>query len=142
MERLVVGARLVTGNRGDLGTSLIEVMVALLLIAMGVLGVATLFVSSTNVNAAAADLGSLSSKATARMESIRAEAFYNLTPGGSLTTSVSGYSDVSDPQWIVRWEIIGGGGPMATKTLHVRALAPTWAAGSPKQVDLTTLRSR
>ncbi len=130
------------GNRSELGTSLIEVMAALLLIATGVLGVATLFVSATNVNAAAADLGSLSSKATARMESLRAEAFYNLTPGGSLTASVSGYSEVSDPQYIVRWEIISGDGPTATKTLHVRALTPPRAAASPKQVDLTTLRSR
>ena len=137
-----MGAKLVIRNSGECGTSLIEVLVALVLIAIGALGVVPMLVSSMNVSATAGDIGSLSAKATARLESLRAEDFYDLTAGGSLTASVAGYSDASDPDGLVRWEIVNGGGPAGTKTIRVAAFALDPAAGLRKHVELTTLRSK
>ena len=135
-------AKLVTRNSGECGTSLIEVLVALVLVAIGALSVVPMLVSSMNVTATAGDIGSLSSKATARLESLRAEEFRDLTAGGSLTDSIAGYSDTSDPDCLVRWEIMDGGGPPGTKTIRVRALAPDPVAGPRKYVNLATLRSK
>ena len=129
-------------RRGERGSSLLEVVVALMLIAMGALSVAPLFVSSMDANSAAGDIGSLSSAATARMEALRSEDFYDLVAGGSLTTDVSGYSDASDPDFVVRWQVVDGGGPAGSKTLRVGALALHAAAGQPKYVELALLRSR
>jgi len=129
-------------RRGEWGSSLLEVVVALMLIAMGALSVAPLFVSSMDANRAAGDIGSLSSAATARMETLRSEDFYDLVAGGSLTTDVSGYSDASDPDFVIRWQVVDGGGPAGSKTLRVGALALHAAAGQPKYVELALLRSR
>ena len=135
-------AKLVIRNSGECGTSLVEVLVALVLVAIGALGVVPMLVSSMNVSATAGDIGSLSSKVTARLESLRAVDFYDLTEGGSLAVSIAGYSDASDPDCLVRWEIMNGGGPLGTKTVRVRAFAPDPAVGPRRYVELTTLRSK
>lgn len=135
-------AKLVIWNRGECGTSLIEVLVALVLIAIGALGVVPMLVASMSLSATAGDIGLLSSKATARLESLRAEDFYDLTAGGSLTVSIAGYFDASDPDFLVRWEIMNGGGPPGTKTIRLGAFGLDPAAGPRKYVELTTLRSK
>jgi type II secretory pathway pseudopilin PulG len=142
MERIAVEGGLVSSLRGEDGTSLLEVLVALLLIAMGTLGVAPMFVSSMDANAAGADISSLNSMATARMESLRGIAFHNLIPGGSLTTNDVGYSDTSNPGVVVRWEIVDGGGPTGTRTIRLIAFGLTQLTEQPRSVALTTLRAR
>jgi type II secretory pathway pseudopilin PulG len=142
MERIVVEGGLVTSLRSEGGTSLLEVLVALLLIAMGTLAVAPMFVSSMDANAAGADISTLNSMATARMESLRAAAFHELIPGGSLTTNEVGYSDTSDPGAVIRWEIVDGGGPAGTRTIRLIAFGVTQLAKQPRSVRLTTLRAK
>ncbi len=142
MGRPIVGGGIVSVVRSENGTSLLEVLVALLLIAMGALSVAPMFVSSARANASGADISSLASMATARMESLRATAFHDLIPGGSLTSSLASYSDTTDPNAVVRWEIIDGGGPADTKTIRLIALVATQLPGPRKSVELSTLRSR
>ncbi len=123
------------------GTSLLEVLVALLLIAMGALSVAPMFISSAKANASGADISSLTSIATARMESFRATAFHDLVAGGSLTSNLAGYSDTV-PGVVLRWVIVDGGGPSDTKTIRLIATVVTQLAGRPKSVELTTLRAK
>jgi hypothetical protein len=101
-----------------------------------------MFVSAMASNARSADVGLLSGKATARMEALRAEDFHNLLAGGSLTTEVAGYSDESDPDVVVRWEIVDGGGPAGSRSIRVEAIALGQLGGRPTSVRLTTLRSR
>ena len=124
------------------GTSLLEVLIALLLIAMGILSVAPMFVYSADVNATGANISSLTAMATARMESLRATPFHELIPGGALTSNVVAYSDTTNPDVVLRWEIIDGGGPTDTKTIRLIAILVSQLSGRPKSVELTTLRSR
>jgi hypothetical protein len=133
---------LVSRLRDECGTSLLEVLVALMLLAMGMLSVAPMFVSSVDTSATGADISSLSSRATARMESLRAEPFHTLIPGGSLTSNVSGYSDTTDPQVILRWEIVDGGGPSGTRSIQLVAFRLSQLSAKPSSVLITTLRSR
>ncbi len=137
-----MGGGVVSVVRSENGTSLLEVLVALLLIAMGAVSVAPMFVSSADANASGADISSLTSMATARLESLRATAFHDLIPGGSLTSSLASYSDTTDPSAVVRWEIIDGGGPTDTKTIRLIAFVVTQLSGQQKSVDFSTLRSR
>lgn len=130
------------GARSESGTSLLEVVVALLLIALGTLAVVPMFVSAKGVNASGADISSLSAKATAQMESLRAEPFHHIVAGGSLTSNVAGYSDTSDPKVVVRWQVVDGGGPSGTKTIRLLAFAVTELSAKASSVELTTLRSR
>jgi Tfp pilus assembly protein PilV len=128
--------------RDEGGTTLLEVLVALLLVAIGTLSIVPMFVSSLDVGATCADITLLNARATARMEALRAVAFHQLVPGGSLTSDVAGYSDTSDPDVVVRWVIIDGGGPTGTRTIRLIASAASQLPGQARSVQLTTLRSR
>ena len=124
------------------GTSLVEVLIALLLIAVGAVSVAPVMVQSMGRNAASVDVSRLGAEATTRMEALRATEFHLLVAGGSLTSNVAGYSSTTDPSMDVRWSIVDGGGPAGVKTIRVVAIASRRVSGQAKSVQLTTLRAR
>jgi Tfp pilus assembly protein PilV len=118
------------------------VLIALFLLAVAVVGLAPMFMTSAAAGAAGGKIGTLNSVANDRMETLRAAPFSALGVGGSLTSNVSGYSDTSDPDCTVRWEIVNGGGPTGTRTITVRAFTTSPIPGQSRSVDLTSLRSR
>ena len=124
------------------GFSLVEVLVALFLIALGVLAAAPMFVYAMQGNATGADFGSVGALAVERMEQLRASSFVSLAAGGSLTVSQTGYSDTSDPDYIIRWRITDDATPPSVKTITVRAIAVRQVVGERKEITLTTLRGR
>jgi type II secretory pathway pseudopilin PulG len=128
--------------RGEAGTSLVEVLVAMLLLAIGAVAVVPVFVSSVRRNASSADVSSLNAAATGRLELLRNAPAYSLIPGGSLVSNVAGYSDTSDPDVVVRWEIVDGGGPAGVKTIRSMAIAVRQVYGRQESVQLATLRGR
>ena len=117
-------------------------LVALFLIGLGVLAAAPMFVYAMQGNAAGADFGSVGAIAVERMELLRSLDFGALPAGGGLTSSVNGYSDLTDPEYIVRWSITDNGTPPATKVVTVRAIAVRQVVGQRKEITLTTLRGR
>ncbi len=63
--------------------------------------------------------------------------------GGALTTNVTNFSDLTNPDVIVRWQIVdASGSPPTRKTITVRALARRQYVGRAKDVTVSTLRSR
>ncbi len=133
---------MIAGRSTQRGTSLLEVLIALSLIAIGVAGMAPLFVSSLDTGSAGAEIGTLSTAATDRMEALRAQPFSSLSAGGSLLSNMSLYSDISHPNYFVRWEIVDSGGPTGSKKIAVRAVSRSALQGSPRSITLETLRSR
>jgi len=137
-----VDQRVVTRETREIGSSLVEVLVALFLIAIALLVVTPMFVLSLRQNAVAADMGRIGTRSASRLELLRTTPFHELQPGGDLASNVAGYFDASDPDVLVRWEIVDGGGPSGTRTIAVRAIAspsPTLRAAS---IELRTLRVR
>jgi prepilin-type N-terminal cleavage/methylation domain-containing protein len=128
--------------RSSAGFTLIEVLVALVLIGIGVLAAAPMFVYAMQGNAVAADFGSVGAIAVERMELLRSQDYTTLAPGGSLTSSVSGYSDTSNPDYVVRWQIADNAVPSGTRSVTVRAIAVRRVVGARKEITLTTLRGR
>jgi type II secretory pathway pseudopilin PulG len=129
-------------EKGCRGSSLVEILIALLLLSIGVVAAAPMFVTAMRENAAGADIGSAGAMAVARLETLRSGDFDDLIAGGSVTTDVAGYFDASDPDFIVRWEILDSGGPAGIKSIAVRATARRITSGLPKSVELTTIRAR
>ena len=127
---------------GSVGFTLIEVLVALVLIGIGVLAAAPMFVYAMQGNAVAADFGSVGASAVERMELLRSQDYSTLAPGGSLTSSVSGYSDTSNPDFVVRWQIANNAVPSGTRSVTVRAIAVRRVVGARKEITLTTLRGK
>lgn len=129
-------------SRGERGFSLVEVLVALFVISLGVLAAAPMFVYAMKGNAAGADFGSVGAIAVERMELLRSQTFGSLTAGGNLTTSVTNYSDLTDPEYIVRWRIQDNATPATTKIITVRTIAVRRVVGQRKEITVTTLRGR
>ena len=65
-----------------------------------------------------------------------------LIAGGSVTVSQNGYSDLTDPEYILRWRITDNAAPPTIKTITVRAIAVRQVVGERKEITLTTLRGR
>jgi prepilin-type N-terminal cleavage/methylation domain-containing protein len=129
-------------GHGARGFSLVEVLVALFLIALGVLAAAPMFVYAMQGNASGADFGSVGAIAVEQMEQLRSQTFASLAAGGSLTVSQTGYSDLGDPEYIVRWRITDNATPATIKTITVRVIAVRQVVGQRKEITLTTLRGR
>ena len=123
------------------GLSLVEVLVGLLLLTVGLLAVAPMFVHGAKVAAASGDMGEVGAEADRRMELLRRTPFNSMPAGGSLSASVSGFSETR-PGVIVRWTVTNSGTPATSKTIVVRALADRRVIGLAKEVTFSTRRSR
>jgi len=123
------------------GFTLLEVVFALSIIAIGLIASAPMFVLASGQNAGGGDMGQVGSMAVERMEQLRGTNFFSLVNGGSLDVNVADFSDTSNPAFDVRWMVADSPGPTAgMKILAVRAVAKRRAMGRPKEVTLIGLR--
>jgi prepilin-type N-terminal cleavage/methylation domain-containing protein len=126
------------------GFTLVEVLLALFLLAIGVLAAAPMFIYAMRGNAAGADFGTAGAIGVERMEVLRSTRFTDLDAGGSLTTDTSSggidYFDNSNPDFTVRWQIVDNVSPANTKTITVQVTAVRQVVGNQKGVTLTTMR--
>lgn len=123
------------------GFTLVEVLLALFLIAVALLAAAPMFIYAARVNDNGAETGSAAALATDRIELLRAEPFGTLVDGGDLASNVSGYFDDTDPNFTVRWKIEDAAGPGRCRRISVRAQSRGPSVGPPRQVTLETLRA-
>ncbi len=124
------------------GFTLLEVVLALAIMAIGVIATAPLFVYAAKENAGGGDMGSVGALAVERLEQLRGRSYYNLENGGDLQSNVDGFSDLSDPDFDVRWIVADSPNPPAgMKVVVVRTLSNREVIGKAKEVTVATLRS-
>ena len=124
------------------GFTLLEVVLALAIMAIGVIATAPLFVYAAKENAGGGDMGSVGALAVERLEQLRGLSYYNLENGGDLQSNVDGFSDLSDPDFDVRWIVADSPNPPAgMKGVVVRTLSNREVIGKAKEVTVATLRS-
>ena len=133
------GARL---NPSSPGYTLVEVLLALLLVAVGVLAAAPMFMYAAQGNASGADLSQGGAVVLEQLETLRKTPFGTLTDGGSLDADVAGYFDDSHPVFTTRWRISSAAAPPGAKTIQVRAVPKGNGGGPARQVTLATVRCR
>jgi prepilin-type N-terminal cleavage/methylation domain-containing protein len=139
---LVRGVMSIMKKNSD-GFTMVEVLVALFLLAIGVLAAAPMFVYAMQGNAVGADFGTSGAIAVERMEVLRGTFYGDLPAGGDLASDVTGtvpYFDNSNPDFTIRWTIVDNVTPDDTKTITVRVTAVRQIVGDRKGVTLTTLR--
>jgi prepilin-type N-terminal cleavage/methylation domain-containing protein len=123
------------------GFTLVEVVVALAIMAVGLIATAPLFVLASKENAGGGDLGTVGSLAVERMEQLRGLTYYSLENGGSLETNLVDYSDTTDPDFDVRWTVADNPNPPAgLKIVAVRSVAKRQVMGKPKEVTMVMVR--
>jgi prepilin-type N-terminal cleavage/methylation domain-containing protein len=127
-------------SRDSAGFTLVEVVVGVLLLAIGLLATVPMFLYAARENAVGGDLGSVGARAVQRMETVRGASWVSLAAGGDLESNVAGYFDDTDPDVLVRWTIADNVSPDPSKTVVVRAIAQRQVVGRPKQATLVVVR--
>jgi len=123
----------ITKKDRNAGFSLLECVVAIFIVAIGLLAVAALSAIATQGEIFAFNSTDASSLAASKMEELKAG---TLTNGGSLTSNASGFSDA--PSWYFhrRWQI--GNGPAGTKEITV-VVVPQASANKVRTTQIKTL---
>lgn len=124
--------------KDERGGSLLEVLVAFVLLQIGLLAVAPLFVWAMRSNATSANVGRLAAAATEQMEMLKAAPWTSLAAGGSVDTDTTGFVAEYD-HFKVRWAVVESAPD--ERTLRVRAISEAGAFTS-KRVTLVSTRSR
>lgn len=126
----------------EAGATLVEMLVALMLLAVGLLATAPLFVHALRENAGISDTTGAGAIAVERMEQLRQADYESaeLTVGGSLTADAADHFDNSNPDYRVRWVVTAHASVARTKLVTVRAIARQVSIGQVKQVTLTGIR--
>lgn len=128
--------------KNERGFSLLETMLAMLIMLMILLSVAQLFGMSVAVNKAADDITQVTSLAGEMVEQLKAEGYDGLTAGGSLATDTNGYFDApdvdgdADAEFTRRWLLTDNGDHMQ---IEVRVLATTQLNGAAKETTVTSI---
>jgi type II secretory pathway pseudopilin PulG len=126
----------------DAGFSLVEAFVALFVICMIVAAIGQLLSLGAEVNRMSRDTTEVAALAGQKMEELRATAFAELAPGGSLTESVPGYADTVDldtdgaPDYVRRWRIEAGDGSVL---IRVAAMSTSATVGPGQRSTMASL---
>jgi hypothetical protein len=101
---------------GEKGLSLIECLVAMVVTMIGLLAVFQLVALSVKIENFSYRSIEANNLAVNKIEELK---IGTLTNGGSLTSSVSGYSDTTNADYLVRWQISDGSAGVGTKYVVV-----------------------
>jgi prepilin-type N-terminal cleavage/methylation domain-containing protein len=121
------------GKNRNAGFSLLECVIAIFIVAIGLLAVAALAAVATQGEIFAFNSTDASALAASKMEELKAG---TLTEGGSLTSNVTGYSDTPSWYFYRRWEIKSG--PSGTKEVTV-VVVPQVSGNKVRTTQVKTL---
>lgn len=128
-------------GRGSAGFTLIEVVIALFLLAVGLISTAPLFVYAKQQNAAGGEDTALGAIAMRHLERLHSVDYHFLDPGGDLEAEVDGYLDESEPGYLVRWSIEDDPAAVGLlKVITVRVVANGQYVGKPREITISTLK--
>jgi len=128
--------------KAERGFSLLETMLAMLIMLMILLSVAQLFGMSVAVNKAADDITQVTSLASEMIEQLKFRGYDGLTAGGSLASDATGYYDTpsvdsdSAAEFTRRWQLTDNGDYMQ---IDVRVISMSALNGALKETTVTTI---
>ena len=118
------------------GSSLVESLVALVIIQLGLLAVAPLFVMGTRVMAGAGTMGTVGAAAVARMERLRA------LPFADPSLAAGSHTDNTVPDVAVTWTVTDDANPVYFKRITVTARSRRDPMGLQKVITLHGERAK
>ena len=133
-------------NRGKSGYTLIELIVALVILSIGILAASSLIIGVASTQRRATIRAEMTEVGQSKLEELRAYATMGtadtvqLLAGGSLTTSQTNHADTvtggRDRQFIVRWDVEGG--PYDIREVAIRVLPAIAGLDDLPSVDFHT----
>ncbi len=129
--------------RHEDGFSLVEVLVAIVVLSIGLLGVAAMQLTTIRVNSSSNTLTQATTVAQDQLERLMVLPFnhadlLDVTPGDGLVTTLPAVPLVPQPGYSVQWEVEWDGNSMKTVKVVTR-----WknAAGADKQHTLSFIKT-
>jgi prepilin-type N-terminal cleavage/methylation domain-containing protein len=132
-------------NQDQAGFTLIEALLAMVILAFGLIAITNLMVVAASSNS----VGNMSSAATAlasqQIDLLKAQTYTNIVPGGSLTADQAGYfrDDTIDGvgTFKTRWQIVQISGDQQSRFIRVRTEPASGLFRSRAMADFTTFRT-
>lgn len=131
------------GNHpGEQGFSLLEILVALFVVSLILVGIAQLIGFAVYVHSTAEDLTQTTALAADKMEELRDMSYAALVPGGSVDSDIPGFFDNPDidadgtGDYTRRWEI---NDLVTHKRIRVRTISFLAKIGPPKDAIVVAL---
>ena len=132
-------------NHDQAGFTLIEALLAMIILAFGLIAITNLMVVAASSNS----VGNMSSAATAlasqQLDLLKARTYTNVVPGGSLSADQTGYfrDDSIDGvgTFKTRWQIVQISGDQQTRFIHVRTEPIAGLFRNRAMADFTTFRT-
>jgi prepilin-type N-terminal cleavage/methylation domain-containing protein len=131
------------------GFTVIELLVAVMIMSVGILGMASVMGSSTRLQTLAASRAEMTTAAESKIEELRVYGLTsptsplraNIAVGGSLVASAAGYSDstqsLSGRWYYRRWQIAAG--VAGTRQVTMRVVPRGYLRNVVKTIDFNTL---
>jgi hypothetical protein len=130
-------------NEGEAGFTLVETLVAIVVLVFGLMAVTNLLLVGATNNTVANHGTAATTAASQRMELLKTERFSAMVPGGSLTSNVPGYSEDVPMAGVgtinVRWVITAPENQLRFITVQAEGLGAMVRTRS--RTTLTTFRS-
>ncbi|HET9317068.1 MAG TPA: prepilin-type N-terminal cleavage/methylation domain-containing protein [Vicinamibacteria bacterium] len=128
---------------GEAGFTLIETLVAIVVLVFGLIAVTNLLLVGATNNSVANHGTAATSVATQRMELLKAEPFRDLTAGGDLNSDVTDFSENVNVEGVgvinVRWQITAPEPQLRFIAVQAEGTGPMVRTRS--RINLTTFRS-
>jgi prepilin-type N-terminal cleavage/methylation domain-containing protein len=129
-------------SRAEAGFTLVEALVAMVILAFGLIAVSNLLLVATGSNGIANNMTASATVASGRMEQIKALPFVQLVPGGDVAADVAGYfaDDLVPGVGTIhtRWQVVAIDAD--TVVVKVRSEGITNLARSIARSEFTTVR--
>lgn len=138
-----------SSSKDEAGFTLIEALVAMVILAFGLIAITNLLLVAASSNSAGNQSSATTALASQELEELKAKKFTDLAPGGSLTSdvSVSGTPYFRDDNIDgvgpihTRWEIANISGDQQTKFIQVRSEPKGGLMATRARAEFTTYRS-
>ncbi len=133
--------------RDEAGFTLIEALVAIVILAFGLLAVSNLLIVAASSNAAGNQSSAATAIASETLESLKAQPFTSLTVGGSIggSSPTPGFFRDDDIRGVGRihteWQIVPRAGDNQTLFIRVRSEPASRLFASRARAEFTTFRS-
>lgn len=131
-------------ERGQAGFTLMEALIAMMILIFGIIAVANLMIVAASSNTVANQSTAAATSASQQLERLKATPYNTLATGGGVDSDVSGFNRDDDFPGVgrihTRWEVVATGDPLV-RFVRVRSEGTGALSVRRSRAEFTTFRT-